>query len=150
MELYPHTGQTTVRPVPPGTIYADRRQHPRHAVLSPARRHLHGAIQDISLGGVCLRVEEDLPAGDHYQLVLAGGPGTEECTLKGCVMWCQGGRAGLQWSGLSPAQQRWLREVFCGWRSEACAVRVGEEEIRLGLLVLSRVDPASETADRSS
>lgn len=149
MESYPHSSGLPVRPVPP-PVFADRRQYPRHPVLPPAGRRLHGAIQDISLGGVCLRVEEALCAGEAYRLVLAGGSGAEECTLRGTVMWCQGGRAGLQWCGLSGAQQRWLGEVFRGWRSEACAVRVGEEEIRLGLLVLSRVEDSSCDGERIS
>jgi hypothetical protein len=88
-------------------------------------------VQDLSLGGICLRIERPLAEGERFELVLAGGPDPQACVLRGEVMWWQGGRAGLRWIDLTLSQERWLRQLFRGWRSEACSVRLGQDELAI-------------------
>jgi hypothetical protein len=104
---------------------------------------VRAAVQDMSLGGICLRIERPLPAGQCFRLLVGDEPSHQECALQAEVMWCAGGRAGLRWVDLSGDQQRWLRELFRGWRSEACAARLGAALVRLGGFVLY---PAAEAA----
>jgi hypothetical protein len=88
----------------------DTRQTPRFRWPFVFGASTHGAIYDISTGGVCLAAATPLSKGSAYTLVLTNGWRRDSQTLQARVLWWRKGRAGLEWVDLLPDQRRWLEE----------------------------------------
>jgi PilZ domain-containing protein len=93
---------------------SERRQHLRVPAPTVRVGGLWTNVHDISLGGICLILSIALQPGEEYELVMTDGLFRCKHSLKARVTWCRRGKAGLQWVGLSPGQERWLAECLRG------------------------------------
>ncbi len=75
-------------------------------------------VYDVSLGGACLLLDEELTAGTRYDLILTDGVYRYTVDIQAEVVWCSGGRAGLRWVNVTARQQAWLRDRSQAWLDE--------------------------------
>ena len=97
-----------------GTDSGDRR-YPRASGEHLEVRNLWATIENVSIGGICLRVSSPLPVGESYSLVLTDRRTGQSRNFVASVMWCAEGRAGLEWQGLSSELAAWLRPLLGVW-----------------------------------
>jgi hypothetical protein len=72
-------------------------------------------VEDVSEGGVCLRVHTPLVVGDVYELLVTDGLRFFTQELRAQVMWVSRNLAGLRWVDLTHPQQLWLSRRFADW-----------------------------------
>lgn len=103
-----------ISPTPTAPDMGDRR-HARTTGEHLEVRNLWATIENVSIGGICLRVSAPLPIGESYALVLTDRRSGESRNFVAGVMWCADGRAGLEWQGLSSELAAWLRPLLGVW-----------------------------------
>jgi len=97
---------------------ADRRNHRRvesEAPVAPGTPAVQVTILNVSLGGICVTLDQPAERGDRYRLVLLDSrtPGTLE--LRAEVAWSKRGRTGMKWLDVTPDQFLWLCERLGFW-----------------------------------
>jgi len=93
----------------------DLRRHPRIPEPPLQVSGVRGCVRDVSLGGFCLDTLEVLQPGEQYELILTDAWCPFPQQLRAAVVWCEEGRAGLEWVQLDQEQQRWLETRFDDW-----------------------------------
>jgi hypothetical protein len=113
---------------------ANRRQFPR---IEEPPLHVSGVwatVDDVSCGGVCLKVPQPVARGSRLPLILTDAHMYFSQEVEAEVMWCSGPRAGLRFVNLTDDQQEWIEQRLLAWERDGGARRpqAGEETIRWG------------------
>ncbi len=99
--------------------YHDR-QFPRIKVIATADVNseemlLFHKIENLSLGGICIQVPEQIPAGDQVEVVINLEEDTDEISTKAEVVWATDGpevRIGLRFLDMSEGDKEKLRNYL--------------------------------------
>lgn len=72
----------------------------------PGEQPRMGTTRDLSASGLCVRTDVEQPVGALLRVILHGVDGRPALESVGRVAWCQGGRGGTCWLGLSLVAKR--------------------------------------------
>jgi len=98
------------------TTEAERRRTPRLHNAVPLRiEGLAAIVEDVSRSGICVSVREPLVNGARHRLILRDTLNDSCQEMEAEVVWTAAGRAGLRWTALTPAQDRWLFQRMLQW-----------------------------------
>lgn len=108
---------------------AQRREHPRYASPPVALGEDWAAVQNISVGGICLEAHSSgdrapLKPGDRCSLTLADVQLGDRQELRAEVVWRRQDQIGLRWVGLDDEQKVWLGKHSREWRDDALLARL--------------------------
>lgn len=103
---------------------ANRRQSERIAEPLLTISHWRATVRDVSVGGICLELDEPTRCEGLYHLTLTDGAYCFGKDVPAEVMWQRGNQVGFRWVRLTEDQETWLSLCSRSWHREAYPIRV--------------------------
>lgn len=103
---------------------ANRRSSERIAEPLLTVSHWRATVRDVSVGGICLELDEPTRCEGLYHLTLTDGAYCFGKDVAAEVMWQRGKQVGFRWLRLTEDQQLWLNLCARTWEREPFPIRV--------------------------